>query len=191
MGSRLRCKLDTIFKERSALLIRVNDFKWTNSFLCNIKSYMRRDSRLSMALHVLLHMAEARASETSQTLGERMKVNPVVIRRTFAGLRDRGLVESAKGHGGGWRVARDLKEISLLDVYEALGEPVLLHQHQEKNKASCLVEQTIDLALGETFEEAESLVKKRFESIRLSDLSREFHDRMKSCSKKGKASPHA
>jgi DNA-binding IscR family transcriptional regulator len=32
--------------------------------------------------------------------------NPVVIRRTFAGLREAGIVAATKGHGGGWRLAR-------------------------------------------------------------------------------------
>ena len=66
---------------------------------------MRRDSRLSGVLHVLLHMAEHPDSMTSEMLARAMGTNPVVIRRLMAGLRERGFVQSEKGHGGGWTIA--------------------------------------------------------------------------------------
>ena len=42
---------------------------------------MRRDSRLSGVLHVLLHMAEQNGPVTSEVLARAMDTNPVVIRR--------------------------------------------------------------------------------------------------------------
>jgi len=62
-------------------------------------SYMSRDSRLSGVLHILLHMAERQGPVTSEALAKIMQTNPVVIRRTLAGLRERGYVRSEKGHG--------------------------------------------------------------------------------------------
>ena len=61
---------------------------------------MKRDSRLSGVLHVLLHMAEHRDAMTSEVLAKAMDTNPVVIRRIMAGLRDQGYVRSEKGPGG-------------------------------------------------------------------------------------------
>lgn len=55
---------------------------------------------MSGVLHVLLHMAEADGPITSERLAMMMGTNPVVVRRTMAGLRDLGLVASGKGHGG-------------------------------------------------------------------------------------------
>lgn len=136
---------------------------------------MRRDSRLSLSLHVLLHMAEHDPPVRSEDLGESMGANPVVIRRTMAGLRNAGLVNSVKGHGGGWSIARDLKDISLLDIYRALDEPILIQQHRGTEKPECLVEQTVGRTLNETFQAAESLIIERFKKIRLSDVSAEFH----------------
>ena len=52
---------------------------------------MRRDSRLSGILHVLLHMAEDGGPVTSEDLAKAMDTNPVVIRRIMAGLRESGL----------------------------------------------------------------------------------------------------
>ena len=85
---------------------------------------MRRDSRLSGVLHVLLHMAERTGPATSEMLAKAMDTNPVVIRRIMAGLRDQGYVRSEKGHGGGWTLACDLSKVTLRDIYTALGSPV-------------------------------------------------------------------
>ena len=69
---------------------------------------MKRDSRLSGVLHALLHMAAQDRPMTSAELALCMSTNAAVVRRTMAGLREAGYVRSAKGHGGGWEIARDL-----------------------------------------------------------------------------------
>lgn len=149
---------------------------------------MRRDSRLSVALHALLHVAEQPSAVTSETLGEKMRANPVVIRRTMAGLRDAGLVESTKGHGGGWRVTRNLEEISLLHVYQALGEPVLIQQHRAIGKPECLVERAVARSLEDTFRDAEDHILKRFGRMKLSKLSPAFRAQAKNSQKQRRGS---
>ena len=49
---------------------------------------------------------------TSEMLARAMGTNPVVIRRLMAGLRERGFVQSEKGHGGGWTIACDLAAVT-------------------------------------------------------------------------------
>ena len=99
---------------------------------------MRRDTRLSGVLHVLLHMAEQKAPVTSEALAKAMDTNAVVIRRMMSGLRDHGFVRSEKGHGGGWTLARDLATISLRDIYEALGQPSLFAVGNRPNHPNAL-----------------------------------------------------
>jgi len=57
-----------------------------------------------------------------------MGVNPVFIRQTMAGLRDAGLLISVKATEVAGASQRASRDISLLDVYKALGEPVLIQQ---------------------------------------------------------------
>lgn len=139
---------------------------------------MRRDSRLSGVLHVLLHMAEQPRPVTSEALARAMSTNPVVIRRILGGLRDRGYVHSEKGHGGGWTIACDLSAVTLRDIYDALGRPELLAIGNRTETPSCLVEQAVNAALGETFDEAEALILRRFGEISLAALSADFHIRL-------------
>lgn len=140
---------------------------------------MKRDSRLSFSLHALLHISEHEGPVTSEILGKGMDTHPVVVRRTMAGLRNAGLVDSVKGHGGGWSIARPLKDISLLDIYRALDEPVLIQQHRETERPDCLVEQTVGGALEQAFQEAEELIISRLSKIKLSDLRESLHARLK------------
>ncbi len=139
---------------------------------------MKRDSRLSGVLHVLLHMAEMPGPQTSEVLAKAMDTNPVVIRRIMAGLRDCGMVRSEKGHGGGWTIACDFSVISLRDVYDALGRPGILAMGNRTEAPRCLVEQAVNAALGQAFDEAEAQLLRRFGEVTLAQLSGDFHARL-------------
>lgn len=139
---------------------------------------MKRDSRLSGILHILLHMAEEPGPTTSDRLAAALDTNPVVVRRTMAGLREAGLVRSERGHGGGWIVARALEEITLLDVHAALGSPDLLALGHRTEAPGCLVEQAVNAAIDAGCREAESLLLERFGRVTLAALSADFHARL-------------
>ncbi|MCD7060264.1 RrF2 family transcriptional regulator [Pelagibacterium xiamenense] len=139
---------------------------------------MRRDTKLSAALHALLHMVEQDEPMTSAELALCMSTNPVVVRRTMAGLREAGIVRSTKGAGGGWEMARDLAKVTLMDVYEALGSPRLLALGLGADNPDCLVEVAVNDALADAFAEAEARLVSRFGAVTLAALSQDFHGRL-------------
>ena len=139
---------------------------------------MRRDSRLSGILHVLLHMAEEPRPLTSEALAAAMQTNPSVVRRTMAGLREAGFVRSVRGHGGGWTLARDLHGITLRDIHVAVGSPDLCAVGNRTEAPGCLVEQVVNAALDDGFCEAERVLLDRFGSVTLAALSADFHARL-------------
>lgn len=139
---------------------------------------MRRDNRLSAALHVLLHMAEEAHPLTSEKLAKTMMTNPVVVRRMLAGLRAKGYVRSEKGHGGGWTLARDLEAVTLRDIYDALDSPSLLAIGHRAENPQCLIEQAVNAVLNQTFRDAEDMLLSRFGEVTLAALSTDFHKRL-------------
>ncbi|MBO9540568.1 Rrf2 family transcriptional regulator [bacterium] len=138
---------------------------------------MKRDSRLSSMLHILLHMAQAGRQLTSEELARMLHTNPVLVRRTLAGLRERGLVSAEKGHGGGWVIARALDAITLYDVYEALGEPEIFALGHRSEESQCLVEQAVNASLDQTFAEAKAIILTQLRGVTLAVLSEDFNRR--------------
>lgn len=138
---------------------------------------MKRDSRLSGVLHAVLHMAEHDMPMTSEALAAHMMTNPVVVRRIMAGLREAGIVTSAKGHGGGWTLACDLRKVTLRDIYEALGSPEFFAIGNRTESPGCLVEQAVNAALDDAFRDAEAMLIARLGEVTLARLSADFHQR--------------
>ena len=139
---------------------------------------MRRDSRLSGVLHVLLHMAEMEGPVTSETMAAIMGSNPATMRRTMAGLRKARFVRSDKGHGGGWSIERPLSEVTLRDVYTWLDSPELFAMGNRTDAPGCLVEESVNAALGSAYDEARTVLLVRFANVTLAQLSDDFHRRM-------------
>ncbi|MBA3642816.1 MAG: Rrf2 family transcriptional regulator [Chloroflexota bacterium] len=140
---------------------------------------MKRVNKLVAALHILAHLAAAPVrARTSTELATCLQTNPVVIRRDLAALREAGIVASAKGHGGGWSLARPSAAISLRDVYLALGNRGDRAPVPEPRVPDCLIEATVARALDGVYTEAEALLLQRLGDISLADLLSEFHRRM-------------
>src|SRR5262245_48102107 len=110
---------------------------------------------------------------TSEQLGPMMVLNPVVLRRTLAGLRAAGIVRAEQGHRGGWALARTLDEIKVGDVYEALGTPALFSIGHRMESPGCLVEQAVNRALGKALDDAEALLLERLGDVTMAEIARD------------------
>lgn len=103
---------------------------------------------------------------TSEQLAECAGTNPVVIRRSFSGLREAGILSASKGHGGGWVLARPASAITLGDIQRALGEqPVMLASAVES--PDCLLEQAVNARLNDAVAEAQRLLTQRLDTLTL------------------------
>lgn len=133
---------------------------------------------MSGVLHILLHMAQQDGPVTSDILAQAMDTNPVVVRRIMAGLRSAGYVRSDKGHGGGWTLTCDLEQVTLRDIYDALGEPTLLAIGSRTETPGCLVEQAVNAALNQAFHDAETLLLASFGTVTLAMLNDDIRGRI-------------
>ena len=152
---------------------------------------MNADSRLSGVLHLLLHLMDSPDAIPSEKLATALNSNPVVVRRTMAGLRDARLVSSEKGHGGGWRLSCDPAKTTVLDVYRALGSPRLFAMGHRCETPICLIEQAVNVALDDAFREAEALITAQLSTLSLLALSTDFSERIKVYTRTSKENPHA
>ena len=122
---------------------------------------MKRNSRLSLALHTLGHMAaDPERRRTSADIADHVGTNPVVVRRVLGKLRDAGLLASEKGHAGGWRLARSPHQITLADVYLALEES-LIASGSDVEEPDCTVEHSLQRKVSSVMQDIErSLIER-------------------------------
>lgn len=132
---------------------------------------MRKDSRLSRMLHILIHMDHMDEPATSDHIATMLQTNPVVVRRTMARLRDRGYVTSIKGHGGGWLLNVSLADITLLDIHTALGESSVFTIGLSDEHTECLIEKAVNRELASALKASEDLLLARFGEVSLDKLA--------------------
>ena len=138
---------------------------------------MRKDSRLSRMLHVLVHMHHLDQAVTSDSIAQMLGTNPVVVRRTMALLREQGYVNAVKGHGGGWTLAKPLHCITLLDIHRSLSENSLFTIGLTDEHNNCPIEKAVNLAINDTLDAAEQLVLQRFATVTLDMLAQGYQPR--------------
>lgn len=139
---------------------------------------MPKDSRLSRTLHTLIHMADQEEPLTSDVLAKSLKTHGPAIRRMMSGLKASGIVSSSKGHGGGWMLERELDQITLLQIYEALGEPTLFAIGPAQDTPDCLVEQAVDAHLTAAMDRAAQVLRAELSRTSLADIAAEFEARL-------------
>lgn len=131
---------------------------------------MKRNSRLSLALHTLSHMAgDPGRTRTSADIADHAGTNPVVVRRVLGKLREAGLLTSEKGHAGGWRLARNPQDITLADVYLALDER-LVAATGSADVPACSVEHALHERVSDVLEEIELNLVQRLSETSISEV---------------------
>lgn len=136
-----------------------------------MKVNMRQDSRLSRVLHALLHIAEMDGPATSEQIAQMLQTNSAVVRRMMGGLREAGIVTSTKGHGGGWTLQRPLTQITLLDIYQALGAPHLFAIGNDADDPACLLARASNDATRDALTLAQAAFETSLSARTVADLA--------------------
>lgn len=132
---------------------------------------MKPNEKLSRMLHILIHIHLHQGAATSETIAQMLGTNAVVVRRMMAGLRNLGYVQASNGRGGGWQMRRDLATLSVLDIYQALGEPGLLAMGTSQDHPDCPVEQSVGFFLAPALKEAEQRILAQYAGITLLQIA--------------------
>lgn len=85
---------------------------------------MRISTKGRFAVNSMIDLAlrEASGPVALATIGERQGISLSYLEQLFGGLRGAGLVQSSRGPGGGYRLAREAKDISVADIVLAVDE---------------------------------------------------------------------
>ncbi|WP_066073087.1 Rrf2 family transcriptional regulator [Neobacillus soli] len=137
---------------------------------------MSISSRFSVGIHILslLEINKGGVS-SSDFIAKSVNTNPVVIRKIIGMLKNAGLVNVRPGIAGA-EPARDLSEITLLDVYKAVNvvqEKALFSVHESPNPA-CLVGRNIQDTIGPLFSEAQLAMEKSLGNVTVEDVVKDI-----------------
>jgi Rrf2 family protein len=117
---------------------------------------MANNYQFSIAVHLLAGLACGGGQQgvRSGTLAMSVNTSPSFVRRTLAKLSKAGLVETATGKSGSCWLARQPKDISLLEIYRAVDAPkaFAIHNYPEQKvcTVSCHIKDTLEHVLAKT-----------------------------------------
>ncbi len=137
---------------------------------------MQISSRFTIAIHVLtaIDTFQNDFKVTSDFLSGSINVNPVIIRRVMQQLKGAGLISVKRGSGG-MSIEKPLKEITMLDIFNAvepLEEGELFHFHENPN-AACPVGRNIHKGLDDKLSAVQKAMEEQMKKITLEEIIRD------------------
>ncbi len=142
---------------------------------------MRVSQRFPIAVHSMLFIAcyGKEKNVTSTVVAQSTGANAVIIRNLFSDLKDSGLLNVSSGKNGGACLARDMKDITLWDIYSAVETDDIdeIFRFHESNK-SCPVGRNIYAIMCMHTAAAVDAMKAEFEHVTLADLLMELKEKL-------------
>ena len=142
---------------------------------------MQFSTRLPVAVHILLCIAvfDGQDKTTSNFIAGSVGVNPVIVRGALGKLKSAGIVHVDAGVGGA-HLAREAKDISLFDVFQAVEENgSVFHLHDNPNPA-CPVGRNVHAVLNHNFATVDQAMQEQMTKITLQMLIDETQERIRS-----------
>ncbi|OIK16693.1 transcriptional regulator [Bacillus sp. MUM 116] len=133
---------------------------------------MSISSRFAVGIHILtLIEINKDGVSTSEFLAGSVNTNPAVIRKIMGMLKNAGLVKVRPGIAGA-DLAKDLSDITLLDVYKAVNvvqEKELFSIHENPNP-QCPVGRNIQNTIAPLLEIAQTALEKALGHVTIEDV---------------------
>ena len=140
---------------------------------------MQYSTRLPVAVHILLCIAvfDGQNKTTSNFIAGSVGVNPVIVRGALGKLKAAGIVQVDAGVGGA-HLAKDAKDISLLDIFQAVEETQsAFHLHENPNPA-CPVGRNVHVVLNRNLAMVDHAMQEQLSQITLQKLLDETQERI-------------
>lgn len=133
---------------------------------------MNTSSRFAYAIHVLALLSlQEGVPLSSDMIAGSVNTNPALIRRLLSMLAQAGLTTAQLGAGGGALLAREPKDITLADVYDAVEEAQLFGLHRDTPNPACLVGRHIQGVLVGVVDDAQRAMVASLAARTLADVT--------------------
>ncbi|PMD67858.1 Rrf2 family transcriptional regulator [Companilactobacillus nuruki] len=131
---------------------------------------MRVSTRFSDSIHILAFIEIYQEKKlSSELIANSIETSPVVVRRLMSTLRGAGLIATKKGTAEP-KLAKESKQITLLDVYLAVEKDRQLFTLDTNTNPECIVGGNIQKVLGAYYEDAKMAALRKFNNVSLQDI---------------------
>ena len=132
---------------------------------------MAINTQFPIAVHLMAALGYRRGQDTtSATLATSVNTSPSFVRRILSKLSKAGLVETATGKAGSCWLAKDAKNISLLDIYKAVDAPKAFAIHNYSEQKTCFVSCHIKTALEKSLAKTQKALEASLAEISLAQI---------------------
>jgi Rrf2 family protein len=120
------------------------------------------------AIHALSYLAKNNPDRPvpSHIVAEAQGIPERFLLKVLKPLVSAGLLRSVKGPNGGYRLARQPREITMLEVIEAVDGPIQGNAPLSETKGA----ERLDTRLGEVCRQAAGVVRDKLGKVKLSEL---------------------
>jgi len=141
-------------------------------FVIIIVTVMANNVQFSIAIHILAGLACGceQKGVTSGQLAASVNTSPSFVRRTLAKLSKAGLVATATGKAGSCWLAKEAKDITLLDIYQAVVAPKAFAIHNYAEQKVCFVSCHIKTALERALAKTQKAMESSLDEISLAQI---------------------
>jgi len=140
---------------------------------------MPTSTRFAVAVHAAAALAFNHGGPVrSEDIARSASTNPAVIRKLFCLLADAGITDARLGLGGGAVLARPPENVTLLDVYRAVEEPVLIPLHRRSPDPGRPVGRNIQAVFRPVADRAQQAMEAELAKVTLADVARNLRERV-------------
>ena len=134
---------------------------------------MQIGSRFTIGVHIITAIDYFKDMErvNSEFLAGSIGVNPVIVRTVIPQLREAGILQTKRGSSGA-EIAKRLNEITLYDIYKAVGSvdmEGIFHFHEQPNP-DCPVGRNIHRVLDQHLIDAQRAMEEKLRTTTLADI---------------------
>ena len=135
---------------------------------------MQIGSKFTIGVHIITAIDYFKKMDrvNSKFLAGSLGVNPVIVRNVISQLREAGIVQTQRGSSGA-ALAKKLDEITLYDVYKAVGsvnaEEGLFHFHEQPNP-DCPVGRNIHKVLDQRLVDVQRAMEEKLQQTTIADI---------------------
>ena len=131
---------------------------------------MAQSTRFPVAVHILTFLSANRGEyASSEAIAKSVATNPVAVRKILGMLVKAGFVSSLAGSKGGAKLEAAPKQLSLLEIYQAVEQKEIFQMHDPH--PYCPLARGVKTDLQEVFANAQAAMEQQLAAKTLEDVS--------------------